>query len=161
MTAQRFSAPWSTRLSAITAVGTAALLGSAYGLVDNGLWVGGLALVALWLACLAGHVRGYSVEGQRLHIDRLAYGHVIDLSTLQSATVAPGLFRGALRVGNGGLFSFSGWFLSRSHGWFRAVATDSRERCVLLTFESGRWAVSPDDPLGFVDTVRRAAGLDE
>lgn len=161
MTAQRFSAPWSTRLSVLTSVASAVILGSAYGLFDSGAWAGAQALGALWLACLAGHVRGYSVEGQRLRIDRLAYGHVIDLSTLQSATVAPGLFRGALRVGNGGLFSFSGWFLSRSHGWFRAVATDSRERCVLLTFESGRWAVSPDDPRGFVDTVRRAARLDE
>ena len=161
MTAQRFSAPWSTRLSALTAVGTAAILGSAYGLVDNGVWAGGLALVAVWLACLAGHIRGYSVDGDRLRIERLGYGHVLDLSTLQSAIVAPRLFRGALRVGNGGLFSFSGWFLHRSHGWFRAVATDSRDRCVLLILESGCWAVSPDDPRGFVDTVRRAAGLDE
>jgi len=161
MTVQRFMAPWSGLLVGLTIVGSAIILGATVATGSDEQWVmsGGLAFI--WVYCLAGHIRAYDVAEQHLRIQRLLYRHTLDLSRLKHAERAPRLLRGAVRVGNGGLFSFSGWFFKRPHGWMRAVATDRGDRCVLLTFDDSRWVVSPDDPTGFVDTVLRAAGLDD
>ena len=161
MTAQRFIAPWSGLLVGLTTAGSAIILGAAIAAGSDDHWMlfGGLA--SIWAYCVAGHIRAYDVAEQQLRIQRLLYRHTLDLSRLKHAERAPRLLRGAVRIGNGGLFSFSGWFFTRPHGWVRGVATDSGDRCVLLTFDDSRWAVSPDDPAGFVDTVLRAAGLDD
>lgn len=161
MTAQRFLAPWSALLMLLTSVGSAVVFGAAYAssIEGNGVWPS--VLVLIWLACLAGHVRGYAIDGSQLRIERLLYSNTVDLSVLTAAEVRPNALRRAIRLGNGGLFSFSGWYWNKTNGWMRVVATDVRSRCVLLKFDGSTWMVSPDDPRGFVEAVRRAAGIDQ
>ena len=159
MTPFFFTASWSRILSILTVVASVAILGGAAVSAEEGqVWLSVL-LVAIWLVCLTGHVRGYFITGETLRIQRLFHGHDVDLSTVTKAELCPGLLRRSVRVGNGGVFSFSGWFWNRTHGWVRAVATDAGERCVLLTAPDRKWVVSPDDPPRFVETVREAAGL--
>jgi hypothetical protein len=57
---------------------------------------------------------------------------------------------GAIRTcGNGGLFSFTGWYWSRELRGHRAFVTDFN-RTVVLRFKSRTIVVSPDDPEAFV-----------
>jgi len=160
MTAQRFSAPWSSWLMVTTGLGTAAVLGGAFGLLESGnLWVAG-GLLLVWIHSVSGHVRGYAVEGTTLHIERLFRHERVDLSGLSMVEPRPRLLRGSVRVGNGGLFAFAGWFFNGRERWMRVVATDLGERTVMLVVDDVKWVVSPDDPLGFSSAVRRAAGLE-
>src|ERR1019366_3988472 len=56
-------------------------------------------------------VRGYVLTDGSLSIVRLGWVHRLKLSRLISATVDPDALRGSLRLfGNGGFFSFTGWF---------------------------------------------------
>ena len=161
MTAQRFTATWSGRLVVLTTIASAVIFGASFASGSEDHWMISGGMVLVWVYCLAGHVLGYDVDGKQLRIRRLLYSHTIDLRGIKRAERAPAVLRNAVRIGNGGLFSFSGWFFKRRQGWLRAVATDSGDRCVLLVFEDRRWVVSPDDPNGFIETVLRAAGLDD
>jgi hypothetical protein len=55
-------------------------------------------------------------------------------------------------MGNGGLFSFTGWYWNKTLGSFRAFATDFRYT-VVLKREGSTVVVTPDDPQGFVQAV--------
>ena len=102
-------------------------------------------------------VRGYELKGQTLLIQRLLWQTKIDLKNIQSASVAPEAFKKAIKtLGNGGLFSFSGYFWSKSLGKFKCYVTDSN-RSVLLEIDGKKIVISPDSPDGFV----RALGLKE
>lgn len=58
--------------------------------------------------------------------------------------------RGSLRIcGNGGIFSFSGWFWNKRLGAYRALVTDGA-KTVVLRFDKRKWVVSPDAPEEFV-----------
>jgi hypothetical protein len=58
--------------------------------------------------------------------------------------------KGSLRTcGNGGVFSFTGWYWSQSLGFYRAFVMDLN-RTVVLRFGRRTVVVSPDDPAGFV-----------
>lgn len=160
MTAQRFAAPWSLRLKAVTGLATAAILGGSFGLFDKGEpWLAGFLLL-VWVHSVAGHVKGYAVEGSTLHIERLLRRHRIELSGLTTVEPRPGLLRGSIRLGNGGLFSFAGWFFNFRERWMRVVATDLGDRTVMVVVDGVKWVVSPEDPAGFSSAVRRAAGLE-
>jgi hypothetical protein len=56
--------------------------------------------------------------------------------------------------GNGGVYSFIGWYWSKRLGRFRAYVTDLH-RTVVLTFPHGRIVLSPDRPEAFVEALTR------
>lgn len=117
-------------------------------LEHGGLWGTWLPPV-LTLICLLFTVRGYSLVPHGLLVHRLLWQTRIDLTGLRSATVDPTAFRGAIRTcGNGGLFSFSGFYWSKRLGAFRPYVTNLR-RGVVLRLPSRTVVVSPDDPEAF------------
>ncbi len=99
-------------------------------------------------------VKGYELKDQTLYIQRLFWKSKVDLSHLESAEVAPDVFKKAFKtMGNGGLFSFSGYFWSRSTGKFRCYVTDVK-RSVVLVIDGKKIVVSPDSPEGFVRALK-------
>lgn len=161
----RFDAPWSPLLKWIS--GGATFLLTAIAMVVAGhvsgppsrLYVVGALLLVPMVAVLFA-VSGYEVEGGRLRIRRLLWSDSLPLATLSSAVRDPALTVGSWRIaGNGGLFSFTGWFRSKALGNYRAYVTDF-DRVVVLRFHDRRpVVVSPADPDAFVAAVgARAQG---
>ena len=99
-------------------------------------------------------IRGYTVTQDELLIQRLSWKTRISLKNLKSAQINPDAFRKCIRTcGNGGLFSFSGFYYSKSVGHFRALVTDLANP-VVLRFEKRTLVISPSEPETFVQNVR-------
>ncbi len=161
-----FAAPWSRLLKSISVLGTILLAGIPLLILrvapplPGGLTmaVAGLPL-AILAACLIYTVRGYELAGGELLIHRLLWPTRVSLDGLRSVELDPEALQGSLRLfGNGGLFSFSGWFRNKSLGVYRAYVTDHR-RAVILTWDERRIVVSPEPPERFVEALRRRRGL--
>jgi hypothetical protein len=161
MTAKVFlAAPWSNTLVAISTLVTLLLLGIVLlGLLvgprSNPIWLGLMVVLPVAILVLTGmrSVQGYRIEGSRLYIQRPGWSNTIDLTSLQGAQVDPHAMDKSLRIwGNGGLFSFSGFFHNAKLGQYQAYVTDQR-RTVVLTFPTRRLVLSPTDPDEFVRSV--------
>lgn len=112
-----------------------------------------LVPLGLLLACVPFLIRGYSLTPDTLIIHRLFWQTRIPLRGLQSATIKPLAMRGSLRLmGNGGLFSFTGYYRNRPLGTYRAFVTDLH-RTVILRFAQRTVLVSPDCPEAFVQDL--------
>ncbi len=106
-----------------------------------------LAIAALFM------VRGYAVTADEIVIQRPLWSNRFERARLQSASVDPEALRGSIRLfGNGGLFSFTGWFRSPKLGRYRAFVTDPG-RTVILRFADRVVVISPSDPDAFVRDV--------
>jgi len=156
-----FRAPWSKSLIVASTFATLVCLGVSYALwtllVDASLeplrfWLALLPL-AIILICAVFTVRGYSITNNALLIDRLFWTTRIPLTEFQSAKFDPDATRGSIRTfGNGGFFSFTGYFRNKELGSYRAFMTD-RRRAVVLRFLDQVVVVSPDRPQDFVETI--------
>jgi hypothetical protein len=103
-------------------------------------------------------VRGYGIQKGTLRILRPGWVTRLGLGQLLSAEADPAAMSGSLRIaGNGGLFSFTGWFWSRRLGRYRAFVTDPA-RSVVLKFSDRTVVVSPDAPEEFVAALRAGTG---
>ena len=170
MIAQFTAAPWSPLLK-LTSVGTTLLLAGLGGWLAHVVPLYGAshpaALVAMVLApaillgALLFVVNGYAIHDRELRIRRLLWQTSIDLSGLRSANPDALLLRGSLRIaGNGGVFSFSGYFWNRRIGRYRAFVTDWK-RAVVLQLPRQIIVVSPSDPAAFVQYLHGSfSGLD-
>ena len=152
--AYEFKAPWARSLWVITVLSS--LLLAALPIVgfsitrahpSDGLR---LAILIPPLAILVGAalftVRGYRLQGEDLLIRRLFWYSAVSLRGLTLARWDPTALRWAWRVcGNGGLFSFSGWYRNRKLGSYRMWVTDPR-RAVILVAGGRTFVVSPDAP---------------
>ncbi len=95
-------------------------------------------------------IRGYAVSPDVILVHRLFWKTRVPLAGLQSVRFEPDAMLGGIRTfGNGGLFSFSGFFWNKTLGVYRAFVTDSR-RAVVLRFPGGTVVVSPAAPEDFV-----------
>lgn len=109
-----------------------------------------LTLPGIVLACLPFVVRGYTITDDAILIRRLFWSTRLERRGLKSAEAVPKAMKGSLRTcGNGGGFSFTGWYWSKSLGAYRAFVTDLN-RTVVLRFAKRTVVISPDDPLDFV-----------
>jgi hypothetical protein len=98
-------------------------------------------------------VNGYELDARELRVQRLLWQTRIPLAHLQDVSPQPTLHKGSLRIfGNGGMFSFTGWFYRRDVGRYRALITDWKQAVVLHT-DTLRLVISPADPAAFVRTV--------
>ena len=102
--------------------------------------------------------RNYSVSPSSIVIHRLGPGIVIPMDKLEGVRVAEegAVFNGAIRTAaSGGAFGFYGRFQNPRIGKFRAYAT-RRDKLVVMKLKDSRpIVISPDDPNGFEDEVRR------
>jgi hypothetical protein len=144
-----FRAPWGKLLVGMSTVGSVALGG---GMLATASAIPPLAAVlgATMLVCAAGAVKGYRLEGNSLVIERLGRDKRVSLEGLTSVRHAKDLIHGALRVGNGGLYVFSGFFWSKKLGWFRLHGNDILGRAVLLEVGDTKWMITPENPEAFV-----------
>ena len=107
------------------------------------------------LACVPFVVRGYAITGEAILIRRLFWTTRLARSGLTSAEARPRAMRGSLRTcGNGGGFSFTGWYWSKALGAYRAFVTDL-DRTVVLRFGKRTVVVSPDAPEDFAAELNR------
>lgn len=163
-----FRAPWSKSLIVASTFATLVCLGVSYGMwtlpMDRSLpslrfWLGMLPL-AIILVCALFTVRGYSIENNDLAVDRLFWKTRIPLRELMSVKFDPEATRRSIRTfGNGGFFSFTGYFRNKELGSYRAFMTD-RRRAVVLRFPSSIIVISPDPPEDFVNTISQYARVE-
>jgi hypothetical protein len=156
-----FRAPWSMSLIVASTFATLVCSGVAYALwtlsIDPSLhplrfWLA-LLPMAIILICALFTVRGYSIANGTLLIDRLFWTTRIPLTELQSVKFDPTATHRSIRTfGNGGFFSFTGYFRNKDLGSYRAFMTD-RRRTVVLRFPASVIVISPDRPEDFVNTI--------
>jgi DNA-binding transcriptional regulator of glucitol operon len=98
-------------------------------------------------------IRGYTVTSDAVLVHRLFWATLLPLAGLQSAQFEPGAMRWSIRTfGNGGLFSFSGFFRNKALGAYRAFVTDP-QRTVVLRYSTRTVVVSPEKPEEFAENV--------
>jgi len=158
---KHYEAPWSTSLIVMSVLTTIICLGA-----SAGAWLGlaakhppgalGLA-VLLPLAILLGAalftIRGYSLSSDSILVHRLLWTTTLPRTGLESAEVDLEAMRGSLRTfGNGGAYSFTGFYYNKRLGSYRAYVTDPR-RAVVLRYAKRRVVLSPVKPEDFVDDL--------
>ena len=122
-------------------------------------WLAVLPLAVI-LLCALFTVRGYSIVSNYLVIDRLFWKTNVSLRELRSVKFDPTATHRSIRTfGNGGFFSFTGYFRNKELGSYRAFMTD-RRRAVVLRFPSSVIVVSPDRPEDFVNTISQYARVE-
>ena len=158
---KHYEAPWSTSLIVMSVLTTVICLGAA-----AGAWLSFAAkhppgvlgcVVFLPLVILFGAalftIRGYSLSSDSILVHRLLWSTVLPRAGLQSAQVEPEAMRGSLRTfGNGGAFSFTGFYYNKRLGSYRAYVTDPR-RTVVLRYANRRVVLSPATPEDFVQDL--------
>ena len=161
MNTNTFKAPWGKALRWMSAgsslIFLAATIPRSLTIAPDFLrWLMVLPLLLLPAAALF-IIRSYSIEPNTLAIQRLMWTTRLPLSGLQSAELIPGAMRRSLRLcGNGGLFSFTGWYRSRALGNYRAFVTDLTQT-VVLRFPQRTIVVSPEKPGQFVAEISQFA----
>jgi hypothetical protein len=115
-------------------------------------WLGLLPLALLVGTALC-TVCGYSITPDAILIHRLCWKTKLSRQGLESAEYQPGILRRSIRTfGNGGLFSFTGWYYNRTLGCYRAYATDIH-RTVVLRLRGKIIVLTPDEPERFVSEL--------
>ena len=163
------AAPWATSLKATSFAGSAILIAVGFALayaVPTGTrapYAESFGFLIAWIPPLVGAlallfvVRRYGLAPGELRVRRLLWSTRIPLAGLAEARADPQAMTGSMRLfGNGGLFSFTGLFQSRTLGRYRAFVTDPAHAVVLRT-ESRVTIVSPTDPHAFVEAVKALA----
>lgn len=160
----RFEAPWGTLLKVVTGAVTVLMAGSLVVIWVSPvtLWVQFLVAVLLVGALIAGplfQVRGYRIAGGMLEVLRSGWWTRLPLAGLRSVEPVPGRALAGVRLfGNGGFWSFTGWYWNSRLGRYRCFVNDPG-RAVLLRYEGRSVVVAPEDPERFMRVLRREAGL--
>jgi len=162
---RHFDAPWGLPLKLVTVLTTAGLLTAVIVALANAKMPTRVRMLMVTLpplgvaaaACFA--IRGYELADDALFVERLGWRTRINLRGLKSVTVDPKATRGSLRsCGNGGFFSFTGWYWNKALHSYRLFGTDLK-RTVVLDLGTRRVVVTPDEPEVFARKVREVAGL--
>ncbi|WP_395744334.1 PH domain-containing protein [Prosthecobacter sp.] len=169
MTHQHFKAPWGRTLLIASAFTTLLMLGTAGMILINQktLWFTNLPVpgeapglvttmvLLIPLGALPFIVRGYVVTKDGILIKRLWWNTVLRFENIRSVEVEPlALCHSVRTCGNGGLYSFTGYYWSKQLGHFRAYVTDLN-RTVIVHMKDRTAVLSPDDPEGFARSVTR------
>jgi hypothetical protein len=155
---KHYEAPWSTSLIVMSTLVTVLLLGisavawwqgAAQHLPNPLRWLSLLPLVLLFGTALF-TIRGYSLSSDSILVHRLLWSTALPRTGLESAEAEPEAMRGSLRTfGNGGAFSFTGFYYNKRLRSYRAYVTNPH-RTVVLRYADRRVVLSPDKPEDFV-----------
>ncbi len=157
------AAPWSRSLKIVSFFGTLLVIVigiTAYRTIplpSGFTHAFGLAIVgvfpAILLFSLLFTVSGYDLEGSDLLVNRLLWSTRISLAELRQVFADPTACKCSIRLfGNGGLFSFTGFYRNSRLGKYRLFATDFT-RSVVLVFPDRTVVVTPDNPELFIHCV--------
>ena len=158
---KRYEAHWSTTLITVSLLVTILCLGITFGLwplllkgrVPPAISWTGLLPVVLLFGCALFTIRGYTVTPDAILVHRLFWATRVPRAGLQSARVEPDAMRWSIRTfGNGGLFSFSGYYRNKALGAYRAFVTD-RHRTVVLRYSDRTVVISPGQPEAFIEEL--------
>ena len=159
-----YRAPWSTSLIVFSLLVTVLCVGiSAVAWWESDVKHAGspsrwLALLPLFLlfATAPFTIRGYTIAPDVILVHRLLWSTPLPRVGLESAQVEPDAMRRSLRTfGNGGAFSFTGFYYNKRLGSYRAFVTDPR-RAVVLRYSYRRVVLSPGQPGDFVNDLALA-----
>jgi hypothetical protein len=152
-----YKAPWSPRLIIMSSLLTPFFLGFAFAELRRGgaSFRVGMLLLALVVGCALFSIRGFTVTPDAILVRRLFWNTRLPLAGLQSARFDPLPIFGGIGIGNGGLFSFTGFWYTPSLGFCRLFITD-RTRCVWLRYPNRTVVVSPAAPEDFVQDLALA-----
>ncbi|MDH3714219.1 MAG: PH domain-containing protein [Gammaproteobacteria bacterium] len=151
-----FAARWSKMLIVVSVVTTGVCLVAGFAAGHVQPWLGA-AVMSMPAVALLFCVRGYTLKPDLLLVKRLLWSTEIPLRGLRSADADPTLLAGSWRTfGNGGFFSVTGWFYSRTLGRYRAFVTN-RSDAVILRFVDRTVVVSPDQANTFAEQVLTSA----
>ncbi len=107
------------------------------------------------LLALAFIVRGYTITQDSVLIHRLWWDTVISRESIREVIDQPNAMVSSIRTcGNGGMFSFTGWYWSQALGFYKAYVTDFN-RTVIIHKKVGAAVISPADPTAFVNDYYR------
>ena len=150
-----YEAPWSTSLLIISSAATLVCVSIVAAIAWNAhrfTWEAMLPLAIVFGGALF-TVRGYAISPDAILVHRLFWTTHVPLAGLQSAEFESEARCGGFRIcGNGGLFSFTGFFWNKNLGTYRAFVTDFN-RAVVLRFPERTIVVSPAEPEDFVREV--------
>jgi hypothetical protein len=157
-----YKAPWSTSLIVTSFVATLLCVGVTILLFSNGrsalTWTG-IGPIALICCAALFMVRGYTVTSDAILVHRLFWATRLPLVNLESATFDPKAMRRSIRTfGNGGLFSFTGFYANKTLGRYRAFVTDPN-RAVVLRFSKRTIVVSPSPPDDFAHSLNATTNV--
>lgn len=163
MTHHHFKAPWDRTLLIISIFTTLVTLGAALMLASGRQLPSFISLPSLGLApffvlliplgALPFIIRGYAITQDGILIKRLWWNTVLPFSEIRSAEVEPLALSTSFRTcGNGGLFSFTGYYWNKQLGHFHAYVTDLN-RTVVVHMKNRTAVLSPDDPEAFARSV--------
>jgi hypothetical protein len=146
-----FRAPWSNTLKITSVVFTGVILlvmvlAGPVGVVFGAaiLLLGGFMIV-----------RGYSIREGQISVHGLVWNKSYPIATLCDLESSPFITAGSIRTfGIGGLFSFWGYFKNPTLGNYLSYITDPANS-VVLYYDNIRIVISPEDPEGFIEEVRR------
>jgi Bacterial PH domain len=111
-------------------------------------------MIAIPLGGLPFVIRGYIVTAEGILIRRLWWNTVLPTADIISVEVVPKAMSKSLRTcGNGGLFSFTGFYWSKQLGHYKAYVNDLN-RTVVVRMKKRPAILSPDDPEAFAQAVR-------
>lgn len=166
MTHHHFKAPWGRTLFIISIFTTLVTLGVAImltlgrqtphlfslpALPSRELVIAAVLLIPL--GALPFIIRGYVLTKDGILIRRLWWNTVLPFAEMHSVEVEPLALSHSFRTcGNGGLFSFTGYYWSRQLGHYRAYVTDLN-RTVIVHMKDRTAVISPDDPAAFARVV--------
>lgn len=168
MTAMRFEVHYGTVLKVTTGLVIVALLGVVLlGLFKGPLGKGVESLPRLLMCVIPAVLIGttamftvlrYEIDDAGLHVVR-PIGRLRIFSNVSAVAAADGALKGAIRTfGNGGLFSFNGWYWVRGYGSSRLWVTDFHS-VVAMRGDRGCVFVSPAKRDEFIAAVRSRFGI--
>ncbi len=155
---KHYRAPWSSTLKTVSVLATVLLLGvcglGAYlarqHLPPALLWISLLPGPIILLGCACFTIRGYTIAPDAILVHRLFWATRLPRAGLKSARFEPDVMRASIRTcGNGGLFSFSGFYRNKVLGSYRAFVTDPHQT-VVLAYADRTAVLSPRSPEEFV-----------
>jgi len=154
-----YQAPWGRLLifmsSLLVLLSIASVVGLPLVLGNESLGMLQWMLPVIVLCCLPFMIRSYAITDDDILIRRLFWTTRLSRRDLESAEVLPKVMNKSLRTcGNGGGFSFTGWYWCKSLGFYRAFVTDLN-RTVVLRFVHRTVVLSPNQPEDFVSALER------
>ncbi len=157
-----YSAPWSTLLIVISALITVicisvTLLPLVLGGTPSWWFASGFLLIVL---CAPFTIRAYTITSDAILIHRLFWKTRLPLTGLKSAQFQFEAMNRSIRLcGNGGVFSFTGWFRNKLLGNYRAFVTD-HHNTIVLRFATRTIVISPASPEDFVQHLSHQVKLE-
>ena len=99
-------------------------------------------------------IRRYEINGEFVEIVRVVGRKKFRLDNIASVEANPKAMDLSIRTfGNGGMFSFSGFFRNDTLGRYRAFASNKANAVVIQRKQGAPIVISPHDPQDFVDEV--------